>query len=312
MTMNARWIKIATRGSWLLCLALSLLWLRSHASSRQLDAECAVVHTDNRQLAQRASALERTTAGIADEIATKRNVLGVQSLGSPWRATVLPVIARLKQQQELSPPPPRRPGPPSGPNGIIFPELMSNPEYSRLVFLLECETTRQRMDATLAGLGLTVEAAEKVISLLAEKQVLRLDYLQLAGDNAHRDGFARAQQKQRQEIDLQIRAVMGDKAYQNFDSDAVFTPRMTVAPLEVRLSYSESPLRPQQADWLAALAVAGDNHRSDPLFNESLLHQARTILDPAQWEALRQLQAERRAHERRAKLPKSSELPSNR
>lgn len=234
------------------------------------------------------------------------------------RDAALEVIARLKAQHLLSPPASVPPPPPVGKRGLIFPELLGDPEYDRACYLFERSLIRARESAKLRALGLAADVVEKVIGLKTESQMVMDEIRQLTGTKgpAMPGGVASVYEQQRSEINDQIRAAMGDEAYAKYTAKGEFTydqGEYCIRSLVTRLSYSDTPLSDRLATQLkTTLDALPDErrHKSPSLFySDEFTARVKSVLIGEQLEALHQLQIENDAVQNRQKLPKSSELP---
>lgn len=152
-----------------------------------------------------------------------------------------------------------------------------------------------------------------------------------------------ATRRARGEIDQLIRQTLGDQRYAVFKQyEATLPQRTAVGQLAQRLSYSDSPLAPSQAEALVDMLVLNDSglqpalpgvsvvvdpdeRQAVPVMNgmaetvritEDVLSKAREILSPRQVAALEQLQREQQAARMVMELVRDSippgEMPNTR
>lgn len=232
-------------------------------------------------------------------------------------AATLPVVEKIKASHAVNPPRSRRPPPPSGPNGgIIFPELMGDPEYSAAYLVTQRTMHASREKSKFDKLGLSEDLRQRVVILLAESDLMELDFRQLT-DTGGLKGYSgktySSLKELRDGVDNEIRTLLGDTVYDNYRSMSASDTSYLFTGLASRLSYSSTPLEPAAVKQLEGLLMEFSGAPPYKTFyTEAFVERARSILSPEQLQAFHQLRAEREASEKRARLPKSSELPRNR
>ncbi|HVU23613.1 MAG TPA: hypothetical protein VHE13_05760 [Opitutus sp.] len=206
-----------------------------------------------------------------------------------------------------------------------FRELMERPEMQKLVAVEQ----KARLDSRYAGLfkslGLTPEQLDKFKNLLVEKRTSMMDVMSAAREQginprSDPDAFHKLVSDAQAEIDNNIRSVLGDAGfsqYQNYEQ--TLPERGLVDQLQQRLSYSSTPLTDAQAEQMvqilaattgsgrtgangvpvaltafgsraASLAGFGNNQITDTAINQSL-----GVLAGPQVDALKELQQEQQA-----------------
>lgn len=242
------------------------------------------------------------------------------------------LLASIKAEYLAHPPPPRPLPPPFPPIGEYFPELISDPAYSRLVKEEQKATAEYTVGDRLKQLGVSAPIYAKVVDLVAEETVSRLDYQSLAktGKTGEFDGQMGSLHQQTLE---QIRKVLGEALYLQFTQertsiyrsiqDGVVTEHTDsvrdlpfdngastrFASLERRLSYSSEPLTEDQHAALEGMAqknsmgLVGNRYLKSP--------EIRALLTAAQQAGLDELAAEAEAQTKRSKLPQSSAKPKS-
>lgn len=223
--------------------------------------------------------------------------------------------------------------PPSRRGGGLV-RLMENPEFVQALSLQR----HASLDARFAGLfrELNLGAGELAAfkNLLVEKENVTLDVVMVSETLA--DGplspaalreSVRAAQGQ---VDQAIHSSLGSERYEIYrDYERTLAQRATVAQLEQRLSYTDTPLAPGQADSLVRILAAYAPRlpvETAPVFSvlvragvpeavpilptsastgrvtEEVIAQSQTVLAPVQLQALRELQVEQQAAIRAAEL----------
>jgi hypothetical protein len=219
---------------------------------------------------------------------------------------------------------------PALPDGAMVGRLFSmldNPEAQRLMAVQQRGALDARYSALFRMLNLPPEQLAKFKDLLVEKRTAVADVMAAARSQGltgreNRDELRQLVNDTQAEIDANIRAAIGETAftqYQNFEQTQ--PQRAVVSQLEQRLSYSGTPLTPQQSEQLVNVlaANAGDARQrvnippvraaaSGAVFttpatlNDQALAQSATVLNPTQLQALQQLQQEQQAQAQLAQL----------
>lgn len=204
-------------------------------------------------------------------------------------------------------------------------ELMENPQFLRALVSHQRTMLDNRFAPLFRQLDLTPAELDILRELLIEKQNSALDVMMVTGRGAVPGAGAgevrRATQQAQGEIDAMIRSTLGDERFAQFKAfEATLPQRATVAQLTQRLSYTDTPLQPAQADALVtALTRAGgqgeslpgvsvvlsaEDRRAVPIvqstaeasrITDEVVALADEVLAPRQVAALRQLQAEQSA-----------------
>jgi hypothetical protein len=301
----------------LLCASFAIAWARSRQEHHQLSDRLSRAQSEETSQKQSVAILRQKSEAQLAELAHSQTIIGSSRAPEVIRRDLaLREIDRLKQAHALNPPAPLPKRPPIGKQGFSFPELMQDPEYSRLSFLSMRLTFQSQHEGNLKKLGLTPVTSEKVIDLLADKYMTTLDYQQLLGSEAYKGSAYAAQQKETDHIEREIRALMTEDQYARFakfqDYTSLENTRSYLLNLTLRLSYTSSPLDSKMLDELAAHLAQQTGPKKSPyrvIASDDFIESARALLTPEQHAALVQLQAEQHAKEKRSKLPKSSEIP---
>jgi len=301
----------------LLCASFAIAWARSRQEHHQLSDRLSRAQSQENFQKQSVASLRQKSEAQLAELAQSQTIIGSsRALEVIRRDLALREIDRLKQAHALNSPAPLPKRPPIGKQGFSFPELMADPEYSRLTFLSMRLTFQSQHEGNLKKLGLTPATSEKVIDLVADKYLAMLDYEQLLDNEAYKGSAYAAQQKETEKIEREIRELMTEDQYTRFTTlkkaSSVEGARYFLKNLTMRLSYTSSPLDSAKLDQLAAHLAqkTGPKKSAHRVINsDDFIESTRALLTPEQHAALVQLQAEQQAMEKRAQLPKSSEIP---
>jgi hypothetical protein len=145
------------------------------------------------------------------------------------------------------------------PEGGRVGALMDTPEVQQLLFLQQKAGLDGRYAALFRQLRLSPADLEKFKNLLVEKQTAVMDVFAAArsqglGGREGRDEIRQLMQGAQAEIDTQIKGLLGEPAYAQFQEYERTQPqRAVVGQLEQRLSYSEAPLSPAQSEQLTRI-----------------------------------------------------------
>lgn len=230
------------------------------------------------------------------------------------------------------------PGPETGgrerrerPEGGRMNALMDSPEVQQLMFMQQKSGLDGRYAALFRQLRLSPAELEKFKSLLVEKQTAVMDVFAAArsqglGGREGRDEIRQLMQGTQAEIDAQIKSLLGEPAFAQFqDYERTQPQRAVVGQLEQRLSYSDAPLSPAQSDELTRIIAR--NSPADPaevrgvrnfaqafvgtgsvagqfiaagggrgsMITDAVVAQAQNVLSPPQVAALQEMQREQQA-----------------
>ncbi len=206
--------------------------------------------------------------------------------------------------------------------------FMDSPEVQRLMSMQQKAGLDGRYAALFRALGLPPEKLEQFKSLLVDKQAAVMDVFAAAraqgiGGREGRDEIQALLQSTQAEIDGQIRSLLGDTGYAQFQNYERTQPqRAVVGQLEQRLSYTGAPLNSAQSEQLVQILAQhgppdrGANRRmgsfvqsfvgggsvaaqfiggGGPTITDAAVAQAQTVLSPPQVASLQQLQQEQLA-----------------
>jgi hypothetical protein len=205
-----------------------------------------------------------------------------------------------------------------------FAALMDQPEMQRLVALQQKGALDARYAQLFKSLNLTPEQLERFKNLLVEKSTAMMDVLAAArqqgiNPRSDRDAFQKLVADAQAQVDDSIRSALGDVGYQQYKNFEQTQPqRAVVSQLEQRLSYSSTPLSPDQANQLvnilASTSPATARNNNNPVFfagapalggainfggqvtiTDATINQSLGVLAAPQIDALKQLQQEQQA-----------------
>ncbi len=210
-----------------------------------------------------------------------------------------------------------------GPGGFgrIF-ALLDNPEFQKLATVQQRAALDQRYAALFRGLKLTPEQLDQFKNLLVEKRTAVADVMAAARDQGlngreNRDELRALVQNAQSEVDANIRSLLGDAGYQQYQNfEKTQSQRAVVSQLEQRLSYSGQPLSAEQSEQLVQVLATNpsDQPRTQrapevrtpagrigfaggggtPISDQAVA-QAATVLSAPQVQALQQIQQEQQA-----------------
>lgn len=171
-----------------------------------------------------------------------------------------------------SPPAGRRegefPGGPGDPRGRgmqqmnAVRELMNKPEVQAMVSLQQRAEIDRRYAPLFKSLNLPVEQIEKLKTLLAERTTTMQDVMAASAEQGinpreNPEAFRKLIANAQNEINNSIRATIGDNSFAQLSGyEQTMPQRQVVNELQQRLSYTNTPLTPAQADQLVGILAA--------------------------------------------------------
>ncbi|MEO6004809.1 MAG: hypothetical protein ABIZ04_23310 [Opitutus sp.] len=208
-----------------------------------------------------------------------------------------------------------------------FMAMMERPEVQRMLAMQQKAGLDGNYSALFKNLSLTPEQLDKFKDLLVEKRTAVMDVMSAArqqGINPRSDpeAFQKLVAGAQSDIDASIRATLGDAGFAQYENfEKTMPQRAVVSQLEQRLSYSSTPLTPQQSDQMIAILAATAHARTNtsgaptPLtalgngvaatfgggtgsgsrITDNSINQALGVLAAPQVDALKQLQQEQKA-----------------
>jgi hypothetical protein len=203
---------------------------------------------------------------------------------------------------------------------MAFGAFMDNPEVQKLLSIQQKAGLDSRYAALFKQLNLSPADLDKFKNLLVEKQATVRDAVTAAraqgvstGDN--RDALRQVITNAQDEVDDNIKTVLGDDAYSQYQTYEQTQPeRNLVTQLQQRLSYSATPLTDDQANQVIAIMAAnapqpssnsggtgggfgplGGGRNGGPPITDAVVAAAQGVLNDTQVAALTQLQQEQQA-----------------
>jgi hypothetical protein len=204
---------------------------------------------------------------------------------------------------------------PRGGNRPDFAALMATPEFVQAMNLQHRAALDGRYADLFKKLQLSPDALEKLKTLLVERQATRVDVMNSAraqglDPRTNRDEINKLTAQAQAEIDASIKGTLGEAVYNQYQNYETSLPqRGLVSQLDLRLSYSGTPLNSTQTEFLVkALAASPANSapadslggfgpRPSAVLSDAVIQQAKSVLTPDQVAALKQLQAEQKAQQ---------------
>jgi hypothetical protein len=159
-------------------------------------------------------------------------------------------------------------GGPGGPGGnplqqlTALRDLLNKPDVQALMSVQQKAAVDARYAALFKSLNLTPEQAEKLKTVLAERQTTMMDVMSAARDQGldprrDRDAYQKLMQSAQADVNASIKAVIGDSGFAQFENyEKTLPQRNVVNQLQQRLSYSDTPLTSAQADQLVQILAA--------------------------------------------------------
>jgi len=207
--------------------------------------------------------------------------------------------------------------------------MMDNPEFQKLVAAQQKGALDSRYAALFRSLNLSPQQLEQFKNLLVEKRTAIADVMSAARSQGlngreNRDELRALVQDAQAEVDANIRSTIGEAAfaqYQNFEQTQA--QRNVVSQLEQRLSYSGTPLTPQQSEELVQVLAANHAEQGNvpraggvrtpagrigfggsggATITDAAIAQATAVLAPTQVQALQSLQQEQQAQAQLAQM----------
>lgn len=222
-----------------------------------------------------------------------------------------------EDDEPVMPNSPRRPRRERGASRAFF----DNPQAQKLIALQQ----RAALDAHYAGLfkklGLSPEKLNQFKNLLVEKQSAMMDVAAAAraqglDPRRDRDEFRALVSQTQAELDNNIRSVLGDAAFSEYQQYQQTLPQRTTAEqFAQRLSYTATPLTPPQTEQLVQILAQTSNRSTEggsaranflssigvggsgAVITDAALTQAQGVLSPDQLAALQQFQQEQLAQQ---------------
>lgn len=285
----------------------------------------------------------RTARQTAEALEKERNELRKKLWDAQKRVGDLEAAQRNavgRRETEDGPPPPTaesamldaalRAARDDGPGGFgRLMAMMDNPEFQKLVATQQKGALDSRYAALFRSLNLSPQQLEQFKNLLVEKRTAVADVMAAARSQGlngreNRDELRALVENAQSELDTNIRSVLGEAGYQQYQSFEKTQPqRNVVNQLEQRLSYSGTPLTVEQSEALVQVladnpAEQGNVGRAAAVrtpagrvafggsggaaISETAVAQAATVLSQSQVQALQQLQQEQQAQAQLAQM----------
>lgn len=222
----------------------------------------------------------------------------------------------------------RRPG--RGGNFAAFQAVMNTPEFQKLQALQIKGSLDARYAALFKSLNLTPDQVAQLKDLLVNKQQAATDAFAAARDqgiNPRTDpqDFLAAVQAAQSSVNDQIKSVLGDAGYAQYQQYEQTAPQRTVvSQLQQSLSYGSAPLTDDQASQLvqilaqtaapqqgqqgraAFIGAFGGATAAPATITDQALTQAQGILSQPQIQALQQIQQQQQAQRQMQQLMRSA------
>lgn len=222
--------------------------------SELVELRAAAMHRDERaDLQKRLWDLERLNKQMRDELAANR----------PRRGGPDGLLADANGDE---PPDRRGRGGRGGPGGnnpmqqiAALRDLMNKPEVQALLSGQQKAAVEARYAALFKSLNLSPDQAEKLKTILAERQTTMQDVMSAARDQGidprtDRESMQKLMEVARNDINNSIKSVIGESGFAQYENyEQTIPQRNVVNQLRERLSYSDTQLSPAQAEQLVQI-----------------------------------------------------------
>lgn len=263
---------------------------------------------DQLKARQASAAAERQAPGIET-----RPVVETESQAAPEVVTVPaapasgPIVQSSNAQVTQ-----QRPG--SGGRANRFAEMLADPEVALMLKDQQKAELDGRYAALFKKLGLSGPETEALKDLLAEKQLARMEARAVARaeglPGTDREAMRELVSESDDEVEARIIDLLGEGRYATLQKyEGTSQQRARVAQLDLRLSYSQSPLQPFQSEAMVDIFSSAQEPRPNgrwetpeevaaylselQAYDTAISTRAQSVLNPAQIEALRQMQKQR-------------------
>lgn len=228
-------------------LSCGIAWYQ-WTSSGSLATTLQKTTKERDALRQRVADLERRERKLADEVAMLRDAPAPPPAASPS-----PMGGGRTMTFRSGGPGGSMPGP------MV---ALESPDMRRLMAVGQKGQLDTRYAALFKALGLPSSQLEKLKQLLIDKQNVALDVMAAARSQGLTGPDSRGQiqtlmQQANAEMDGNLKGLLGDSGYQQYQQfERTQAQRGVVDQLATRLSYTDSPLAPQQAEQLIQLLAS--------------------------------------------------------
>lgn len=262
---------------------------------------------EKRGLAQRVQALANERTQLRNEIARLELAPAASKPGPPdvteeLKAALDEIIA----MRQHTPAPQKAWQPyPRGAKGDVFPELLADPEYVRHYSGYQSLTLELQYADFYATTSASPEAVEKLRHALMQRSIGLLEREELIAKHGVPDSErGELSHLLGQKFDAEVREILGETAFAEFKRyDDMAMTRIAITAFKERLSYSEPLSNAQETALLDILVTTtmpyGNRQIPAQKFTAAVMERAKTVLSPAQWEAMKIFQQERDAAARK-------------
>lgn len=207
-------------------------------------------------------------------------------------------------------------------------EMLDNPHVQALRAVQQRAALDQRYAGLFQKLDLPPEKLEQFKTLLADRQATAMDVLAAARDQGidprrNPEEFQKLLAAAQADLEGQMQSLIGDAGFAHYQSyEQTAAQRSVVSQLERRLSYSDAPLTPAQAEQLVQILAAsspsapsaasargvtgaradGPGRGASAPISAAALTQAQSVLNPTQLAALQELQQQQQAQQQLQQL----------
>lgn len=225
-------------------------------------------------------------------------------------------ITATTSEPDPAPERPRGEFRPRGDRGAAMREIMARPEVQALLASNQKAALDTRYGALFRTLNLTPDQAEKLKTLLADRQNAPQDVFAAAREQGlnprtDRDAMRKLVEDAQATVNASIKSLLGDAGYEQLTRfEQTMPQRALVNTLQQQLTYSDSPLSSYQAEQLVNILATnnppagggqvgrgpggmfsgGNPGRTGTRISNEVVQQASAVLSTSQLNALQALQ----------------------
>jgi hypothetical protein len=220
----------------------------------------ALGQAERGNLQKRLWALEKTNRELSDELAALRaGSRDPESAGNRAAARGGGGIGNQRGGRAMDA---------NNPRDTLVRDLLAKPEVQAVIGMQQKLQIEQRYAALFRNLNLSSEQAEKLKSLLMERQNSAQDVLTVAREQgidprSDRAGFQKLLADARDDVDNSIKTLLGGDGFSQLQTyENTLPQRNIVDQLQQRLSYTSAPLSVAQAEQLVGILAANTPQRA--------------------------------------------------
>ncbi len=292
-----------------IALAMGVTWL--HTTNRVLRTQHSQMKGHAAELSAELAATRRDSMSTADELSKLQRGAAAEARRMHDQEERYRKMCAFLAEEKARPGGVRRPHGlpvPSGSGGLFFHELMSDAGYAERMAKVERWQIEASQAELFQQLGLDAPALDRFKRLLVEQQLMGSDLANVAAkyglsmDSNDRSSVMQLRQRLWKMMEEEAREILGEVATARYEQyQASSGARETVTAFSNRLSYSQQPLRPDQAEQMVDLLRGtrgwhpGLRSTRIDVITDDQLARAAQILSPVQLQELRVFREEQMA-----------------